>query len=201
MREEQMPLMSSTSDHPQSKELEAISTIIDSTSTIWGYVLQDLNRDRIIKRRTEARGMSADQTWEIIFRDLLGFTKNKNIEKGQKVRIDCTVIESNIHKPYDSVQLFDCVRVLSRMVKKGREIKDVCFTKKRGLKETDMCRSEYVYKRLRRVRAGIEAGSSWLKRSFGLTRCTWKGFRFFKCYVLTSVVAANFQAMARKNWQ
>ncbi len=81
---------------------------------------------------------------------------------------------------------------------KERKIKDVCFAKKRGLKEADMCRSNYVYKKLRRFRAGIEAGISWLKRSFGLTRCTWKGFRSFKCYVLSSVVAANLLTMARK---
>jgi IS5 family transposase len=81
---------------------------------------------------------------------------------------------------------------------KEREIKDVCFAKKRGLKQEDMCRSEYVYKKLRRFRAGIESGISWLKRSFGLTRCTWKGFDSFKCYVLASVVAANLLTMARK---
>jgi len=81
---------------------------------------------------------------------------------------------------------------------KGRKIKDVCFAKKRGLKQEDMCRSDYVYKKLRRFRAGIESGISWLKRSFGLTRCTWKGFRSFKCYVLASVVAANLLTMARK---
>jgi len=81
---------------------------------------------------------------------------------------------------------------------KEREIKDICFAKKRGLKETDMCRSEYVYNKLRRFRAGIESGISWLKRSFGLTRCTWKGFESFKCYVLSSVVAANLVTMARK---
>ena len=51
---------------------------------------------------------------------------------------------------------------------------------------------------LKRFRAGIESGISWLKRSFGLTRCTWKGFRSFKCYVLASVVAANLLTMARK---
>jgi IS5 family transposase len=81
---------------------------------------------------------------------------------------------------------------------KKRKIKDVCFSKKRGLKETDMCRSDYVYKKLRQFRAGIESGISWLKRSFGLTRCTWKGFRSFKCYVLASVVAANLLTIARK---
>ncbi len=328
------------------------------------------------------------QTWERISRDLLGHAKEENIEKGRKARIDCTVVETNVHKPFDSVQLFDSVRVLTRLLFKARDefgikivftdhqrrakrrmvgiqyakgekqrqplykdllkvtkktigyaikaeellgelwstnillfellndikhygdlsrqvydqayrlvilgetvpadqkvvsifeehtdiiikdrrdtyyghkicltggasnlildcvilegnpadtdlveqmldrqkqiygryplkvaldggfaskdnlskakerdIKDVCFAKKRGLKETDMCRSEYVYKKLRRFRAGIESGISWLKRSFGLTRCTWKGFRSFKCYVLSSVVAANLLTMARK---
>ena len=442
--QKQMPLLEPGSDHPQARELEVISNIIDNTPTICGYVLQDLNRGKIIKRRTGARGMSADQilraaivmrlfeftyeqlafhisdsrclrrfcrigfadkgfkksalnanikslsdqTWKLIFRDLLGHAEQEGIEKGRKVRIDSTVVESNIHKPFDSVQLFDSVRVLTRLLQKARDhfgakvifsdhqrrakrrmvgiqyargekqrqprykdllkitrkvigyarsaegileqlssadirllglineikyfadlseqvydqtyrrviqgetvpatqkvvsifedhtdvivkdnrdtyyghkicltggasnliidcvilegnppdtdlveqmldrqqqlygryplkvaldggfaskdnllkakkrkIKDVCFAKKRGLKETDMCRSEYVYKKLRRFRAGIESGISWLKRSFGLTRCTWKGFRSFKCYVLASVVAANLLTMARK---
>lgn len=443
-QQKQMPLLEPRSDHPQARELEAISNILNNTPTICDYVLQDLNRGKIIKRRTGARGMSADQilraaivmrlfeftyeelafhisdsrclqrfcrigfadkgfkksalnanikslsdqTWKLIFRDLLGHAEQEGIEKGRKVRIDSTVVESNIHKPFDSVQLFDCVRVLTRLLQKARDnfgakvifsdhqrrakrrmvgiqyargekqrkprykdllkitrkvigyarsaegileqlssadirllglineikhftdlseqvydqtyrrviqgetvpatqkvvsifedhtdvivkdnrdtyyghkicltggasnlildcvilegnpadtdlveqmldrqqqlygryplkvaldggfaskdnllkakerkIKDVCFAKKRGLKETDMCRSEYVYKKLRRFRAGIESGISWLKRSFGLTRCTWKGFRSFKCYVLASVVAANLLTMARK---
>jgi len=443
-QQKQIPLLEPVSSHPQEKELEAISNIINNTATISDYVLQDLNRERIVKRRTGAHGMSADQvlraaiimrlfeftyeqlafhisdsrclrrfcrigfadkgfkksalnanikslseeTWEIIFRDLLGYAKQEGIEKGRTARIDCTVVESNIHKPFDSVQLFDCVRVLTRMLinardqfgakiifsdhrrrakrrmvgiqyakgekqrrclyedllkitrkvlgyvrsaegilgqlpsadirllglvheikhyadlseqvydqtyrrviqgetvpavqkvvsifedhtdiiikdsrdtyyghkicltggasnlildcvilegnpadtelveqmldrqkqlygryplkvaldggfaskdnlskAKERKIKDVCFAKKRGIKVTDMCRSEYVYKRLRRFRAGIESGISWLKRSFGLARCTWKGFRSFKCYVLASVVAANLLTMARK---
>jgi len=442
--QKQMPLMEPAGDHAQEKELAAISHIIDTTPSICDRILQDLNRKSIFKRRTGARGMSADQilraaivqrlydftyadlafhiadsralrrfcrigiadkgfkksalnaniksisekTWEAIFRDLLGHAKDEKIEKGRKVRIDCTVVESNIHKPFDSVQLWDCVRVLTRLLNqahddfgakiifsdhqrvakrrmtgiqyakgekqrkplykhllkithkvlgyatkataaleqygaadirifgviadikhfseltqrvidqterrviqgqsvpaqekvvsifeehtdviikdqrethyghkvcltggasnlildcvilegnpadtdlveqmldhqqqiygryplkvaldggfaskdnlikaKGRKIKDVCFAKKRGLKETDMCRSEYVYKKLRRFRAGIESGISWLKRSFGLTRCSWKGFRSFKCYVLTSIIAANLLTLARK---
>ena len=50
---------------------------------------------------------------------------------------------------------------------KTRGIKNVCFAKKRGLKEKDMCQSKWVYRRLHRFRAGIESGISWLKRSFG----------------------------------
>ena len=329
----------------------------------------------------------SERAWQLINRDLVDYAKKEGIEKGRKVRMDCTVVESNIHPPSDSAQLWDCVRVLSRLVQKAqsatnvkiifsdhqrvakrrmigiqyaktnkqrkplyknllkytrktigyaqnaqhllethpssiesfmladelshyialsekvydqayrrviqgesvpsdqkvvsifeehtdiivkdnrdtyyghkiclaggasnlildcqvlkgnpadtqlveqmldrqeqiydqyplkvaldggfaskenllkakeRNIKDVCFAKKRGLKETDMCRSEYVYNKLRRFRAGIESGISWLKRSFGLTRCTWKGFESFKCYVLSSVVAANLLTMARK---
>jgi len=443
-QQKQMPLIEPASGHAKERELEAISNIIDSTPNICDYVLQDLNKGKIFKRKTGARGMSAEQvlraavvlrlfdctyedlafhisdsrclrrfcligiadkgfkkstlnsniksisaqTWELIFRDLLGHAKDEKIEKGRKVRIDCTVVESNIHKPFDSVQLFDAVRVLTRLLEtardyfgisiifsdhlrrakrrmvaiqyaksdkqrlplykdllkitgktigyairaeeilvklcsadnqllgllceikhygdlarqvydqtyrriiqgetvpadqkvvsifeehtdiiikdsrdthfghkicltggasnlildcvilegnpadtelveqmldrqqeiygryplkvaldggfaskenlakaKARGIKDVCFSKKRGLDEADMCRSDYVYKKLRRFRAGIESGISWLKRSFGLTRCTWKGFRSFKCYVLSSVVAANLLTMARK---
>ncbi|HEB33093.1 MAG TPA: ISNCY family transposase, partial [Spirochaetes bacterium] len=60
-QQKQMPLLEPASSHPQERELEAISNIIDNTPTISEYVLQDLNRGRIIKRRTGARGMSADQ--------------------------------------------------------------------------------------------------------------------------------------------
>jgi IS5 family transposase len=80
---------------------------------------------------------------------------------------------------------------------KSRKIKDVCFAKKRGLEETEMCRSEYVYHRLRRFRAGIESGISWLKRCMGLTRCMWKGWDAFKSYVWSSVVSANLLTIAR----
>jgi IS5 family transposase len=81
---------------------------------------------------------------------------------------------------------------------KGKEIKDVCFAKKRGLSIEDMCRSEWVYNRLRRFRAGIESGISWIKRCFGFARCTWKGLRSFKSYVWASIVSANLLTIVRK---
>jgi len=80
---------------------------------------------------------------------------------------------------------------------KANEIKDVCFSKGRGLAEEDMCRSKRVYKGLRKFRAGIESGISWLKRSFGLGRCVWKGFKSFKSYVWASIVSANLLTIAR----
>ena len=81
---------------------------------------------------------------------------------------------------------------------KEKQIKDVCFAKKRGLEVEDMCRSQWVYDRLRRFRAGIESGISWIKRCFGMTRCTWKGLRSFKSYVWASIVSANLLTLARR---
>lgn len=81
---------------------------------------------------------------------------------------------------------------------KSMKIKDVCFAKKRGLKVEKMCRSQWVYDRLRRFRAGIESGISWIKRCFGFARCTWKGLRSFKSYVWASIVSANLLTIARK---
>lgn len=80
---------------------------------------------------------------------------------------------------------------------KALGIKDVSFSKKRGLEVLDMVKSQWVYKRLRNFRAGIESWISFLKRSFGLDRCTWKGWAGFARYVAASIVAANLLTLAR----
>ena len=441
--QEQMSFMPPKIDHPQADELEAISRIIESNSTICDHVMQDLCK-RQSTVRSGAKGMSADQvlraaivkslfgftykelafhmvdsqsirrfcrigiadkgfkksilnknikalsekTWQAINQDLISYAKDQNIEKGRQVRIDCTVVESNIHPPSDSSLLWDAVRVLTRLlhrakedyglrqlhfqdhqrrakkrmvaiqyakdnkarkpmykdllkvsrkcigyahsaielinaspaslsmmllfcdlkqfaklaqqivdqterrvingekvpstekivslfephtdiivkdrretfyghkvclpggasnliadcfitdgnpadstlaetmlnrqneiygryplkvaldggfaskdnleIAKGFKIKEVCFAKKRGLKVEDMCRSQWVYNRLRRFRAGIESGISWIKRCFGFARCTWKGLDSFKSYVWSSIVSANLLTIARK---
>lgn len=69
---------------------------------------------------------------------------------------------------------------------KKQGVRDVCFSKGRGLVEKDMCRSNYVYKMLKKFRAGIESGISWLKRVLGLDRCLLKGYDSFKSYVWAS---------------
>jgi len=76
-------------------------------------------------------------------------------------------------------------------------VSDVMFNKKRGLKVEDMAKSERVYKKLRNFRAGVEAGISYLKRCFGLDRCTWRSLESFKSYTWASVLAANLRTLAR----
>ena len=80
---------------------------------------------------------------------------------------------------------------------KAKGVKDVAFHKKKGLKVEQMVKSDWVYRKLRNFRAGIEAGISCLKRVYGLARCTWKGLEHFKSYVWSSVVAHNLAVLSR----
>ena len=52
---------------------------------------------------------------------------------------------------------------------KNLGVNDVAFSKHLGLSIEEMVKSEWVFKKLRSFRAGIEAGISWLKRVFGLS--------------------------------
>jgi IS5 family transposase len=76
-------------------------------------------------------------------------------------------------------------------------VKDVTFHKRRGIKVEDMVKSNWVYKKLYKFRAGVEGNISCLKRRFGLSRCTWQGLDRFKAYVWASSVAYNLLQLAR----
>ena len=80
---------------------------------------------------------------------------------------------------------------------KALPVRDVCFSKKRGLAVLDMVKSSWVFRQLRNFRAGIESAISFLKRVFGLARCIWKGAPAFQAYVRTAVLAANLLVLAR----
>lgn len=76
-------------------------------------------------------------------------------------------------------------------------VEDVSFSKRRGIAISDMVKSAWVYRQLKRFRAGIESIISFLKRCFGWDRCTWRSLASFKAYAWTSVVAANLLLIAR----
>ena len=80
---------------------------------------------------------------------------------------------------------------------KGQGIQDVAFAKKGRLKVSEMVRSSWVYRQLRRFRAGIEGCISMLKRVFGADRCTWKGWEHFQQYLHLSVLSFNLLVLAR----
>jgi IS5 family transposase len=80
---------------------------------------------------------------------------------------------------------------------KAMGVKDVSFSKKRGLKISDMVRSLWVYKQLKRFRAGVEGCISTLKRVFNLRRCDWQGPAAFESYMWSGVVTYNLVVLAR----
>jgi hypothetical protein len=51
-------------------------------------------------------------------------------------------------------------------------------------------------KKLKRFRAGIEGNISMLMRIFGLDRCTGRGLKYFKAYVMSAVLPCNFKVFA-----
>ena len=80
---------------------------------------------------------------------------------------------------------------------KALGVRDVAFHKKAGLRVMDMAKSNWVYRKLRNFRAGIESDISCLKRAYGLARCIWRGIDHFRAYVWSSVVAYNLALFAR----
>ena len=76
-------------------------------------------------------------------------------------------------------------------------VEHVVFHKKSGLEPADMTPSSWIYGQLKRFRAGVEAGISYLKRCFGLDRCNWRGWEHFQAYVHAAVFAHNLIRLAR----
>ena len=60
-------------------------------------------------------------TWRKICDRIIQYAAETGVEKGRTVRIDATVIESNIHHPSDSKLLYDCIRVTGDVLKKLRK--------------------------------------------------------------------------------
>ena len=90
---------------------------------------------------------------------------------------------------YASRNNFDAAKALG--------VEQVVFHKRARLKDADMAPSAWLRDQLRRFRAGIEAGISYLKRCFGLARCRWRGLPRFKAYVHSAIFAHNLVRLAR----
>ena len=76
--------------------------IVDSQSLRWFCRISIA--EEVFKKSALNRNIKviSDQTWAMINRDILEYAKQEGIEKGRKVRTDCTCVEPNIHQPWDS---------------------------------------------------------------------------------------------------
>ena len=187
---------------------------------VWGVILQ--TEQRVLK----GESVPSDQKIVSIFEphtDII-VKDRRDTHYGHKVYLsagasglitDCVIVEGN---PADSDMTIPMLRRHARIMGKVPEqavfdgcfgsrenlergkalgVKDLAFSKGRGLKITEMARSDRVYRLLRDFRAGIEGIISVLKRAFGLRRCTWRGAESYGTYIMTSVLAANLVTLAR----
>lgn len=81
---------------------------------------------------------------------------------------------------------------------KALRVAHVAFHKPVGLTVEAMTGDRWLYNKLRRFRAGIEAIISCLKRCFGLSRCNWKGLDHFKAYVHSAVFTHNLVVLTQR---
>jgi IS5 family transposase len=81
---------------------------------------------------------------------------------------------------------------------KSLGVAHVAFHKPVGLTVEAMTGDRWLYNKLRRFRAGIEAMISYLKRCFGLSRCNWKGLDHFKAYVHSAVFTQNLVVLTKR---
>ena len=65
------------------------------------------------------------ETWEAINQALVGQALADEVECGEQVRVDSTVVETNVHAPSDSSLLCDGIRVLTRLMAKAKSSLDV----------------------------------------------------------------------------
>jgi IS5 family transposase len=190
---DQLELVPAFHTHVRSRELEAMSQILDAHPEAARWVLGDLVGDRSSQKGRE--GMSGEQVLRVMLVKQLGTfsyeelafhladsasyrafcrigsmqklptpkTLQRNIKKvepntlerinvlliehaiaaeiedGDQLRVDCTVVETNIHDPTDSSLLVDSVRVLVRLMGRAQEYVDAPFTnhhrraKRRGI--------------------------------------------------------------------
>jgi IS5 family transposase len=182
--------------------------------------------DQTRRRVLEGESVPAEEKIVSIFEEHTDIIRKDNRETfyghkicltggGSSMILDCTVLEGN---PADSTLAKTMadrqVEIFSRPPRqiafdggfaskvnlseiKALGVQDVAFSKHRGLEIGAMVKSSWVYKRLRDFRAGIEGNISFLKRVFGLDRCTWKSWESFQSYVWGSIVSFNLLVFAR----
>jgi IS5 family transposase len=63
-----------------------------------------------------------NETWKAANRRLAEFAVQSELIGGEKLRLDTTAVETNIHWPADSTLLWDVYRTLDRLIRQAREI-------------------------------------------------------------------------------
>lgn len=113
------------------------------------------------------------QTLEAFNRRLVDLAVRDKLTRGRKLRMDGTVVETNMHYPTDSSLLADCVRVLGRSLQQAK----VLIMEQSGLtQETFRNRTRSARRTARKIgrlsRQGKERTKAAYRKLVGITRAT-----------------------------
>jgi transposase, IS5 family len=104
------------------------------------------------------------QVIEQIHERMVAIAKHKGVVEGRRMRVDTTVVETNIHYPTDSSLLGDGVRVLTRAMKKITAIAGAAGTKLRDRSRSVKLRALEI---ARAARSKAKPGREKLNRAYG----------------------------------
>ena len=140
-----------------SREVRANLVYREFTGVGGGKVPDDKTMGRL------ARQMGSEAI-ETLHRRVVAIAVEKKVVEGRRMRVDTTVVETNIHYPTDSTLMGDGVRVLTRVMKKVAAAAGAAGTKFRD-------RSRSVKRRILEIayaaRNKNEKGQAKMKASYG----------------------------------
>ena len=99
-------------------------------------------------------------TWKAINDHLVLWAQARGLEKGQRIRVDATAVETNIHYPLDSELLYDGIRVVTQWLGRLREREGIGFVDhtRRAKRRVLNIRNRRGKKRLDSYRDLIQSG-------------------------------------------
>jgi len=177
----QLPLTAKPVPHVHAQELAAMSAVLDQQPQVVGLVHKDLTA-RGVSGKKGREGMTAEQVVRaMLVKQMNGLSYLElavHLADSQSYSTFCrlepgvspkkSALQSNIKRvrsqTWEAVNrlIVQCaIELKVETGKKNRTIKqlgvqDIAFSKHLGLQVTEMVKSAWVFKRLRRFRAGVE---------------------------------------------
>ena len=136
----------------------------------------------------ENLGKIEPTTWKAINDHLVLWAQARGLEKGQRIRVDATAVQTNIHYPLDSELLYDGIRVVTQWLGQLREREGIGFVdhtrraKRRVLNIRKPPRQEAPGRLPRSDQSGVQDGPllpsrRWPRRRSGAIPSVWSGRR------------------------
>ena len=134
---------------------------------------------------SKAFGRLSEETWQAMNRALSRYARKEDKITGEKLRLDTTVYETNIHYPTDGALLWDSFRTLARILKRvQKEFPELAFPAFGGVSREESEEAVVFHRAQRRQqeqaqKAEGETGVPDADRSSALDR--WGGGRNAGC--------------------